>query len=60
MGSLGDRRIRFFRLQASGQLKTSVKSANKTVNARRAAENAGQNSRPLRTVKAFFIKARHS
>jgi hypothetical protein len=47
-------------MQASGQLKKSVKSANKKVNARRAAENAGQNSRPLRTVKAFFIKARHS
>jgi hypothetical protein len=48
-------------LQASGQLKTPIKSANKKVNAGPAAKNAGQESRPLRGVKnRFLTKDRHS
>jgi hypothetical protein len=48
-------------LQASGQTKNPRKTTNKKVNARRAAENAGQRSPPLRTVKnRFLTKAAHS
>jgi hypothetical protein len=42
-------------LQASGQFETPAKSTNKKVNDGRAAENAGQESRPLRGVKNAFL-----
>jgi flagellar FliL protein len=48
-------------MQGPGQFETRAKSTNKKVNGGRAAENAGQESRPLRGVKnGFLTKDRHS
>jgi len=60
-GSLAVRLYGFPGVQALGQFKSPTKSTNKKVNGGRAAENAGQESRPLRTVKnRFLTKDRHS
>jgi hypothetical protein len=61
LGSLAVRLYGFPGVQALGQSETQAKSTNKKVNGDRAAENAGQESRPLRTVKnRFLTKDRHS